>query len=81
MCQDPTAEACVGCSETTFTMENAERLVCEDNDRAIENVWVSCVNHAGNLQEGDYSKEVRCDQISEPVIFNLYGSDISNRDC
>lgn len=75
MCQDLTAEACVGCSETTFTMEDVEKLLCIDNDRVIENVWVSYVNYAGNLQEGDYSKDVRCDQISEPVVINLYGRD------
>jgi hypothetical protein len=62
-------------------MEIVEKLVCEDNDRVIENVWVSCVSHAGNPQEGDYSKEVRCDEISEPNVINLYGNDRSNRDC
>lgn len=52
-------------------MEDLEKLVCENNDRVVENVWVSCVNHAANLQEGDWSQEVRCDQISEPVVINL----------
>jgi hypothetical protein len=56
-------------------MEDVEKLVCEDNDRVIEHVWISCVNHAGNQQDRDYSKEVRCDQISEPAVINLYCSD------
>lgn len=56
-------------------MEDVEKLVCKDNDRVTDSVWVSYVAYAGNLQERDYSKDVRCDQISEPVATDLYGSD------
>jgi hypothetical protein len=51
----------------TFTMAEVKRLMNEE----LDSVTQDCVRHGENLQEEDFSKEMRWDKIFEPVVTNL----------
>ncbi|PSN51952.1 hypothetical protein C0J52_13947 [Blattella germanica] len=48
-------------------------------DNITAEIWLSCVQHAEKLQEEDFEKEVRRDEVLERIIVNL-GPDSDNSD-
>jgi hypothetical protein len=49
-------------------------------DEMTQNSWASCLKHAENLQEDYYTKQIRCDKISEPIIINLQDSNTEHEE-
>jgi hypothetical protein len=46
-----------------FTMEEVEALVNGEIVIVIQDIWVSCINHVGNLQADDHSNKIRSNKI------------------
>lgn len=63
----------------TFTMEVIEALVNGEIDIVIQDIWVSCIKHVGNLQAGNHSNEIRSNKILASAIVNLQESDTEHR--
>jgi hypothetical protein len=43
----------------------------EELNRVTWEDLLSCIRHAENLQEEDFTKEIRKDKILQPIIINL----------
>jgi hypothetical protein len=44
-----------GKKHKTFTMAEVEALVNAESDTVVQDIWVSCIKHVGNLQAHDHS--------------------------
>jgi hypothetical protein len=58
-----------------FTFSEVETLMNEELDRVTQERWASCIKHAESLQEEDFAKEIGQDEILEPIVINLKGSE------
>lgn len=52
----------------TFSAEELERSTSEALDNVTVAQWEKCVRHAEKLQEDDWQKEIRRDDVLEPVL-------------
>jgi hypothetical protein len=59
----------------TFTLEVVEALVNGEIVIVVQDIWISCIKHVGNLQADDHSSEIRSNKILTTVIPSLQDSD------
>ncbi|KAJ4442396.1 hypothetical protein ANN_03982 [Periplaneta americana] len=64
----------------TFKIADVETLTHEAVETISIEAWENCVRHAEKLQEKDYAREIRRDDIMEPFIINLEDSDEESED-
>jgi hypothetical protein len=60
-----------GSRKIKHSQRQKSKVMNKELDTVTQEDWASCTRHAENLQEEDFSKEIRWDKILEPIVINL----------
>jgi len=70
----------VAMKNTTFKIDDVEKLLNEALDNVSVDNWKKCTEHCHKLQDDDFIKEGLRDEILAPIILTINPDDSSDSD-